>query len=85
MGVIPVDHSKNFTCFPVSLEWAGGGRKTTALIDSGAEENFIDLEVAQKWGIPVEKIFPDRVTNSLNGQRIGHVTHVTGPIKLWIS
>ena len=43
VGTIPVKNSSRArTCLPVSLDWGGGSRKTSALLDSGAEDNFLD-------------------------------------------
>ena len=52
MGIIKIESStKNRTCLPVTLEWPGGKQKTFALIDSGAEESFLDTKTAASWGI----------------------------------
>ena len=41
VGVVPIDSStKSRTCLPVTLDWSGGSRKTSALLVSGAEEFF---------------------------------------------
>lgn len=85
MGTIPVEHSsRNRTCLPVSLEWRGGSKKTTALVDSGAEESFMDTRAAKEWRVPLEITRP-RVANSISGQKIGYITHATAPLKMRVS
>ena len=37
------------TCLPVTLEWPGGAWKTSTLLDSGAEESFLDVNTAAHW------------------------------------
>lgn len=70
MGVIPVkSSSKNRNCLPITLEWNGASRNTSALLDTGAEESFVDAGADRRWGIPLQRIELPREANSLNGQK----------------
>ena len=74
------------TCLPVTLEWPGEARKTSALLDSGAEESFLNATTAAQWGlVPLEEVSRPLVANSLNGQCLGRITKATRPIKMKIS
>ena len=86
MGVYQLDSSnRRHTCLPVTLEWSGKARKTSALLDSGAEDSFLDATVAAQWGVPLVEVSKPLVASSLNGQRIGHITKATRPLKMRIS
>ena len=57
VGVYQLDSSnRRRTCLPVTLEWPGRARKTSALLDSGAEESFLDATVAAQWGDPLVEV-----------------------------
>ena len=86
VGVSQLESStKNRTCLPVTLEWPGEVQKTSALLDSGAEESFLNTETAAHWGVPLVEVSKPLVANSLNGQNIGRTTRTTIPLKLQIS
>ena len=55
------------------------------MLDSGAEESFLDSETAVRWGIPLVEVSRPLVANSLNGQNIGRITKATIPLQLLIS
>ena len=57
VGVYQLDFSnRRRTCLPVTLEWHGGALKTSALLDSGAEEGFLDATVAAQGGVPLVEV-----------------------------
>ncbi|KAJ8381196.1 hypothetical protein SKAU_G00019740 [Synaphobranchus kaupii] len=86
VGIIPMESSsKHRTCLPVIIGWGGQLRKTTALIDSGAEENFLDAGAAVAWGVPITNMEHPLVANSLNGQLLAKITHISSPLSLRIS
>ena len=86
MGAYHLDSSnRRRTCLPVTLEWAGRARKTSALLDSGAEESFLDATVAAQWGVPLVEVSKPLVASSLNGQRLGRITQATRPLTMKIS
>ena len=82
MGVYQLDSSNRL---PVTLEWPGGARKTSALLDTGAEESFLDATIAAQWGVPLVEVSKPLVASSLNGQRLGRITQATGPLKMKLS
>ena len=86
MAVIPVESStRSRTCLPVILNWTGGTKRTSALLDSGAEERFMGGGATARWGIPFVEISRPLVANSLNGQRLGHTTKATIQLRLLVS
>ncbi|KAI3364495.1 hypothetical protein L3Q82_011281 [Scortum barcoo] len=56
-----------------------------ALIDSGAEENFIDEQAAEQAGIPSEPLERPRNALAVDGRILAQVTHRTLPVKLVLS
>ena len=86
MDVIPIGSSiRSRTCLTITLDWSRGSRRTSALLDSGAEESILDAGAAACWGIPLVEISRPLVANSLNSQKIDHITQATVPLKLLIS
>lgn len=56
-----------------------------ALVDSGADESFLDTSVVSQLGISLEPLdFPIQA-NALNGNLLAHVTHRTEPVHLLVS
>ncbi|KAL0186362.1 hypothetical protein M9458_018032, partial [Cirrhinus mrigala] len=53
-----------------------------ALLDSGAEGNFMDLNFAQQLLIPIIPLSCKISVNALNGQTLPSITHSTGPITM---
>ncbi|KAI2657212.1 Transposon Tf2-9 polyprotein [Labeo rohita] len=56
----------------------GSGVKCLALIDSGAEENFVDSNWAHQNGLPVYSLSSPITAHSLNGHQLMEVTRITG-------
>ena len=71
--------------FPVTLSWEGQSLTIPALIDSGADESFVDLQYAQKVGLPVSALQRPLSAFALNGRTMGPVTHRTQPLTLTVS
>ena len=85
VGAFQLDSSnRRRTCLSVTLEWAGRAQKTSALLDSGAEESFLDATVAAQWGVPLVEVSKLLVASSLNGQRLGRITKATRPLRMRI-
>lgn len=57
----------------------------SALIDSGAEQSFIDEALAQKLGIPVEPLPEVLQVAALNGAPLASITHRTTDLTLSLS
>ncbi|KAL0170658.1 hypothetical protein M9458_035254, partial [Cirrhinus mrigala] len=53
-----------------------------ALIDSGAEGNFLDFNFAHELGIPVNLLTHPVAVSALSSQSLPPVTHTTGPVSL---
>ncbi|KAK7918601.1 hypothetical protein WMY93_009885 [Mugilogobius chulae] len=56
-----------------------------ALIDSGAEENFLDQRVAEQAGIKLEALRSPVTTLALDGRLLAYVTHRSEPVTLILS
>ncbi len=48
-----------------------------ALVDSGADENFLDINLASQAGIPVEPLDRYMDADALDGRLLAGVTHKT--------
>lgn len=55
------------------------------LIDSGAEQNFIDSELAKQLYVTVESLPHALRVTALSGQRLPDITHITEPLTLTLS
>ena len=81
MGVIPIESSTRIrTCLPVIINWTGGNKKTSALLDSGAQESFLDAGATAHWGIPLLEVSRPLVANYLDSQRLGCITKAAIPL-----
>ena len=70
------------TTLPATVFWSGHWQVSSALIDSGAEESFIDTALATLWRVPVTKLPCPLVVSALNGSCFAKVTHRTEPVSL---
>ncbi|KAF7641247.1 hypothetical protein LDENG_00287690, partial [Lucifuga dentata] len=57
----------------------------SALIDSGADDNFLDEELARQAGIPCEALDSPLRANALDGRLLAQVKHITKPLLLLLS
>lgn len=55
------------------------------MVDSGADDNFIDSSLVLQAGIPPEEITTPREVNAFDGKLLALVTHRTAPLTLVIS
>lgn len=70
---------------PATLTVCAKVHSVTALIDSGAEQNFIDSALTEKLGIVSEPL-PNRLhVTALSGQQLPDITHVSEPVSLTLS
>lgn len=51
-----------------------------ALIDSGAEQNFIDALLAQRLNLNSEPLLQSLQVTALTGQRLPNITHINKPV-----
>lgn len=55
------------------------------LVDSEADDNFIDGSLVDQAGIPVEPVPDPKEVNVLDGRRLARITHITAPLNLLLS
>ncbi len=86
MSVTPVSDSPVFhTQLPAIVKWGPFSRPCSALVDSGAEDNFIDATLVARWGIPITPLKKKLIARALNGTILTQVTHITSPVSLTVS
>lgn len=68
LNVAIVTHKTTFSC--------------CALIDSGAEQNLMDTQLAEKLDLPLLSLEPPIPASALNNQVIEYITHQTALVKL---
>ncbi|KAJ8272594.1 hypothetical protein GJAV_G00091080 [Gymnothorax javanicus] len=73
------------TCIPVTLSWGNQSPRTSALVDSGVEGNFLDVEVTASWGVPISPLVRPLTVFGLGGQRLAQILHQTAPVQLLVS
>lgn len=56
-----------------------------ALVDSGAEESFVDHDFITQCGVPFEPLAAPLTAKALNSRFLAHVTHCTIPVSLVLS
>ncbi len=64
------------------LQWAAGRHEGTALLDSGAEGNLLDISLAQLLHIPLVSLRHKISVSALNGQSLPQISLSTVPITL---
>uniref|UniRef100_A0A669C7S5 Reverse transcriptase domain-containing protein n=1 Tax=Oreochromis niloticus TaxID=8128 RepID=A0A669C7S5_ORENI len=85
VGEINISHSPPHFLLPAKLTAHTTTHSLKALIDSGAEQSFIDASLAKKLGLTIEPLPHALRASSLNGQRLPDVTHVSEPVTLCLS
>ncbi len=86
MGASPCFESpKSRTLLPVSVKYKDTIHSCSALVDSGAEGNFLDISVAAQWGIPAIPLPSPISVRSLNGLLLSSITHSTPSVSLVVS
>lgn len=70
---------------PTTLRWQTQTRFLSALVDSGADENFLDAGVASDMGISMELLPSPLQANALTGRLLARVTHCSEPVHLLVS
>lgn len=77
--------SKSCTSLPVHLQWLGSSASCAALVDSGAEGNFIDETWALEQGIPLADLHDPTPLFALDGSSLPMVQRKTLPLTLTVS
>ncbi len=86
MGAFPCSNSPAMhTQLPFRLSFQGGSHTGHALLDSGAEGNFLDSASAHKWNIPTISLAKPITAWSLAGSPLTTITHVTPCVSLSLS
>uniref|UniRef100_A0A8C1UQM8 Gypsy retrotransposon integrase-like protein 1 n=1 Tax=Cyprinus carpio TaxID=7962 RepID=A0A8C1UQM8_CYPCA len=67
---------------PVSVSYEGAVHQLSALIDSGAEGNFIDFSWALKKGISFQSLSPVLTAHALDGRELTTISQATVPLQL---
>lgn len=70
---------------PASLLWSQQTLPLPTLVDSGADDNFIDSDLVLQANIPAEEINPPKDIKALGSKLLACITHRTAPITLVIS
>ena len=71
--------------FKVSLHFSNMTHSLSALVDSGAEANLMDTELARRLGIKSLPLSTPIPVRALDGHRLGSIASVTSPISMTIS
>ncbi len=77
-----LNKASSTTLLPVRLQWAAGRHEGTALLDSGAEGNLLDISLAQLLHIPLVSLRHKISVSALNGQSLPQISLSTVPITL---
>ncbi len=81
-GGVSLNKASSTTLLPVRLQWAAGRHEGTALLDSGAEGNLLDISLAQLLHIPLVSLRHKISVSALNGQSLPQISLSTVPITL---
>ncbi len=81
-GLSCEESSLTATLLPVRLKWAEFHHSCQALIDSGAEGNFLDTNVALRLKIPIIQLTHPISVSALCGKALRPVTHTTRLVSL---
>lgn len=85
MGGLSQDKSPPRLMLSAQLTVNTKGHVLSVLIDSGAEQNFIDSELAHRLQLEQEPLPHTLHFTALSGQRLPDITHVTEPVILTLS
>ncbi len=81
-GGVSLNKASSTTLLPVRLQWAAERHEGTALLDSGAEGNLLDISLAQLLHIPLIPLRHRISVSALNGQSLPPISLSTVPITL---
>ncbi len=81
-GITLAKSSLAATLLTVKLQWSSVTYDCQALIDSGAEGNFLDSDLAYRLRLPVIALSQPIAVHALNGLSLSSITHSTGPLRL---
>jgi hypothetical protein len=70
--------------FHVILLWGNQSKFLWILIDSGADESFLDAILASELNIPTQPLSIPVDVRELHGRSIGRVTHTWNPKRFYL-
>lgn len=70
------------TLFPVTDIMNDSSFKGSALIDSGAEGNFIDEDWARERDLPIHSLNLPIIAHSLDGRKLMTISSITSPVSV---
>ncbi|KAJ8369954.1 hypothetical protein SKAU_G00099820 [Synaphobranchus kaupii] len=77
--IIPCHAAQNRLVFKATLLWRDKSEVSSALIDSGADANFMDITFARRAGIPKD-LLPSPITAfALDGRSLGFGSDLAPP------
>ena len=68
-----------------TLSWKDQTLEVLALIDSGADESFLDTRLVKQLGLPTEPLEEPQEASTLDGRLLARVTTRTCPVQLQLS
>ena len=71
--------------FPVVISCSNQSLTVGAMIDSGADDNFIDYDFAKQTGLKISPLPRAFNVHGLNGNFLGKITHEIEPVSLTLS
>ena len=77
--------SSSRKALPATLLWQNHSLPVPALIDSGADDNFIDQQLVRESRIPTVCLEKARVATALDGRFLARITQKTVPLTLIVS
>lgn len=84
-SVVSSCQSSSRVQLPGTLLWGNERLSLTFLIDSGADDSFIDERLARSAGLPLEALTEPKRVQALDGRVLARVTHRTAPLNLLVS
>lgn len=85
VGDLSGKHSHPRLTLPAKLMIQTAIHPLSALIDSGAEQSFIDISLATKLNVATTALPNPLRVSALSGQRLPDITHITEPLSLTLS
>lgn len=68
-----------------TLLWGNSSLPVPFMVDSGADDSFIDENVARHAGLPLVELTEPRTVQDLNGRTLARATHRTTSLTLLVS
>ena len=79
------NYSNSRTLLKATLSWQNRSLPLSALVDSGADESFLDRRVARQLGVDLIPLDVPMEVSALNGLHLDRIEHKTAPMSLLLS